>query len=379
MNARKAFGVFALLTVFIMIADRLLFVVFPVYLLERNFSATQIGIIFSLASFILVISRFFIGKLSDIWGRKRVMSLGLLLHSFSASLFPSLTRLYEFSIVKGLREVSETLVKSVEDALIADSFGKKIRARVLARLGAIMPLGRALAMVIGFFVVSYLSLVHGFYFAALFMFLGFLVFVLFFKEERLAKTKRYVKSRKGYSLGLKIIVVMSFLVSVNYTAVYYPAFFVLAESLGITTGLLFILLFIDYVVSGVFAYWSGGWIDNFGRAKTLLLGLVVFSVLTFLYAFVTSALEFLIVLLGISMFYYIFRIAFKTVLMDSTTKGHRGEQIGFSKTAQGLGDMVGPLAGGLLIDFVSLSSVFWFAGLVGLVAVVFAIYLLRIH
>ena len=130
MNVKKAFWIFAILTVLTMISDRILFVIFPNYLLEKQFSATEIGLIFSFASLILLISRTFIGKLSDVWGRKSILSLGLFIESISISFYPSLSRIYEFGIVKGVKEVAETLKDSVIDAIQADVFKKKIRAKI---------------------------------------------------------------------------------------------------------------------------------------------------------------------------------------------------------------------------------------------------------
>ena len=78
--------------------------------------------------------------------------------------------------------------------------------------------------------------------------------------------------------------------------------------------------------------------------------------------------QFFLILIGVSIGFYIYRIAFKTILMDATTKRARGEQIGFSKTLQGIGDMLGPALGGFLIDYISLSSAFLFAGFFGILA-----------
>jgi len=54
------------------IVERILFIVFPNYLIFKEFSSFQIGIIISMASFILIVSRLFIGKFSDVIGRKKL-------------------------------------------------------------------------------------------------------------------------------------------------------------------------------------------------------------------------------------------------------------------------------------------------------------------
>jgi len=377
MEVKKAFWIFTILTVLVMIADRILFVIFPNYLLRKDFSATEIGLIFSVASLILLISRTFIGKLSDVFGRKMIMSLGLFIQSVSVSFYPIVSKLHEFSIVKGLQEISGTLTSSVEDAIKADVFKKKIRAKILAKLGTIFPLSRALGAVVGFLVVTYLSLNHGFYIAGLALFISFFVFFVFFREKKKKiKIKSWLKfSIKKYSRSFKIITLVGILQQITFAAAYFPGFFILAKNLGITENLLFLLLLGDYLISGAFAYWSGKWIDKFGRTKTVFAGCLGIAIFIGMYSFSSSIIQFFLTLLGVSISFYIWRIAFKTVLMDNTIKKVRGEQIGFSKTIQGIGDIIGPVIGGFLIDTISLSSAFFFAGGIGLISAIFAYYL----
>ncbi|NIO43953.1 MAG: MFS transporter [Candidatus Aenigmarchaeota archaeon] len=373
MKVKKAFWIFAILTILDQIDDRIIFVILPFFLLAEEFSASQIGIIFSVASVILLMSRIFIGKLSDVWGRKKILSSGLLIKSASISLFPFLGSIHEFGIVKGLREIGDTLGESVHDALQADVFKKKTRAKILAKLGTILPLSRALAAIIGFLIVTYLSLYHGFFIAAGIAFLSFLVFTIFFKEEKPKKVKRSFKfSMRAYSKKFKLIAIIGFLIAVNFSVAYFPGFFILAQNIGISEGLLFILLFLDYIISSLFAWWSGKWIDKFGREKTVALGAFLFSFFILLYPFSSSVVQFFLILVIVSIGFYIYRIAFKTILMDATIFKYRGEQMGFAKTLQGIGDMIGPALGGFLIDSISLASAFYFAGFIGLIAVFLA-------
>ena len=379
MKVERAFWIFVVLTILTMISDRVLFVVFPNYLLEKKFSAAQVGLIFSVASFILLVSRTFIGKLSDYFGRKVIMSLGLLFQSLSVSFYPIISKLQEFALVKGFQEVSETLSSSVEDAIKADVFKKKTRARILAKLGTFFPLSRALGAVVGFLITTYFTLVYGFYVSAFALFLSFLVFFVFFKEKkRKIRKKRLRFEIKKYPKAFKIITFIGLLQAINFTAAYFPGFFILARNLGITENLLFLLLLFDYLISSVFTYKSKDWIDKFGREKTVFLGSLLFSLFIFLYPFSSSVIQFFLILIGVSISFYVWRVAFKTVLMDSTIKRMRGEQIGFSKTIQGIGDVIGPAIGGFLIDNVSLASAFFFAGGIGLISVLFAYWLTKI-
>jgi MFS family permease len=371
-NTKKAFWVFSILTVLDEIDDRILFVILPYFLLAEQFSASQMGIIFSMASVILLLSKILIGKLSDVFGRKKIFSLGLLINSVSISLFPSLTKVYQFGIVKGMKEIGETLSDSVIDAIQADVFKKRVRAKILSKLGALVPSGRALATIIGFLVTAYVSLAFGFYLASLVVFFEFLIFFLFFEEKKV-RVKKFEFSIKVYSKRFLLVAFIGFLISLNFTSSYFPGFFILAkEKLKITSSLLFILLFFDYLISSIFTWWSGKWIDKIGRRRVLFLGIIGIAIFTFLYPFSSNIIQFFLIMVGISVSFYIWRVAYKTVLMDLTISKYRGEQIGFSKTLQGIGNMIGPIIGGFLIDSISLSSAFFFAGFTGLLASVIA-------
>jgi MFS family permease len=369
MKYEKAFWMFSLLAVLSMISDRIIFVILPYYLLDKGISGLNFGLVFSLAAaLVIILPRIFIGKLSDMFGRKKIYSLGLLIESLSTSFYPFLSNIYEFGINKGIKDFADTVEDSVEDAIMADTFNKKIRAKFIAEIGTFIPFGRAIATVIGFLIVTYFSLSFGFYVASVVVFIEFLIFTFAFKEPVKKIKKTFKLSVKNYPLKFKIITIIGFLIAVNFGMSYYPAFFQLARSLGITEGALFILLFFDYIISSIFTWKSKDWIDKIGRAKTVIITTLGFSIFSILYAFSSNIIQFFLVLVGISVSFYIYRVAFKTILMDSTIAKIRGEQIGFGKTLQGFGDVIGPVLGGFLIDFVSLPSAFIFSGLFGLLA-----------
>jgi MFS family permease len=369
MNVKKAFWMFSILAILAMISDRIIFVILPYYLLDKGISGLNFGLVFSLAAaLVIILPRIFIGKLSDIFGRKKIYSLGLLIESITTSFYPFLSNIYEFGLNKGIKDFSDTVEDSVEDAIMADTFNKKIRAKFIAKIGTFIPFGRAIATIIGFLIVTYFSLSFGFYVASFVVFIEFLIFTIVFKEPVKKIKKTFKLSIKNYPLRFKIITIIGFLIAVNFGMSYYPAFFQLAIKLGITDSMLFILLFFDYIISSIFTWKSKDWIDKIGRKRTVVITTLGFSIFSVLYAFSSSIIQFFLILVGISASFYVYRVAFKTLLMDATIIKIRGEQIGFGKTLQGFGDMIGPLLGGFLIDFVSLPSAFIFSGLFGLVA-----------
>ena len=369
MNVKKAFWMFSILAILAMISDRIIFVILPYYLLNKGISGLNFGLVFSMAAaLVIILPRIFIGKLSDVIGRKKIYSLGLLIEAISTSFYPFLSRIYEFGINKGVKDFADTVEDSVEDAIMADTFNKKIRAKYIAKIGTFIPFGRAIATIIGFIIVTYFSLTFGFYVASAVVFIEFLIFMLIFKEPAKRIKKTFKLSIKNYPARFKIIIIIGFLIAINFGMSYYPAFFQLARNLGITDSLLFILLFFVYITSSIFTWKSKDWIDKIGRKRMVIITTLGYSLFSMLYAFSSNVIQFFLVMFGITASFYVWRVSFKTILMDSTIVKIRGEQIGFGKTLQGLGDVIGPVLGGFLIDSVSLPSAFIFSGLFGLVA-----------
>jgi len=292
------------------------------------------------------------------------MSAGLFLQSISVLLFPFAGKLYEYTLIKGLKEFGTTLQSSVEGAIKADVFKKKIRARVIGKIESMVPLGRLVGTVIGFLVVS-ISLVLGFFVASFLLFSAFLIFTLFFKSYKL-KQKIFLSHPK-YSKIFRLLVLGGFLQSLIYGIAYLPGFFILAEkSLEITPSFLFILLFISYFLSTIIVYPSGKWIDKIGRLNVVRIGFLIFGVFIMFYAFVNNWFQFLLVLIGVSLSYFLWKVAFETSLYDSTIYRIRGEEIGFYRTVVGVGEITAPLIGGLLIDRIGLHSVFLTSGIIGI-------------
>ncbi len=378
MTIRQAFWIFALLIVLTAVADRLIFIILPLYLLNLEFSATEIGLIFSLAGLILAIVRFLVGKFSDLRSRKSLMSLGLLADSIATAFYPAVSTLAQFSVIRGIKDVAYNITSTMEDALIGDSFPRGIRPRILARLGTIFPLGRALAAITGFLVVTCLSVIHGFYVAAASLFLAFLIFTTFYKEKRIKRVTEFRFTTRNISKSLVIVSLIGLTNTLAFTVAYFPGFFILADSLGLTEADLFLMFLLTYTISSLFAWRTEALIKRHGNETVLSLGILIYGLFTILYTQATSIVVFYLTLLGVAISFYIFNICFRIALLDHTSSSHRGEQVGFSRMVTHLGSIAGPVTGGLIIDTISLQGAFLVAGSFGLLGFLLSLWLRRL-
>ncbi len=345
-------------------ADRILFIVFPNYLIEKGFTSLQIGIVFSTAALILVLSRVFIGRFADFYGRKKLLSIGLLGQAISSAFFPFAAKIHEFVALKTVKDMSENIAASTEDAMIADTFGKKKRPNTLAKIGTSLPLGRALGAIAGFLITTYLTLSFGFFAVAFFIMLSAIILIATQEETKVRiKSIRFVMSR-----NIKLISVVAFLISFNYSVAYFPAFFMLAKTVGAETNFLFLMFLAANIISLPFAYSSSSWIEKAGKKKIAAMAALLFSLSILSYSFVSNIYQLFFLLILVSTAFYVWRICFKIIMMDSTTKKNRGGEIGTVKLFHGLGDVAGPVIGGIMIDFVSLQMPFILAFSSGILA-----------
>ncbi len=362
MDLKRAFLIFAVLMVLAEVSNRILFVIFPYYVLDNGFTATELGLIFTFASFVILLSRSFIGKLSDLSGRKWILCAGLLMNSVATALYPLATRFVHFASIKTLADSSGTLRYSVEDAMLADTFPKRPRRLVLARLGALFPASRALGALVGFLAVTYLTITQSFWIAASFGILAFLVIALFFNEPRhhgpshLHLMFRF--SKPPLSPQLKRLIVVGSFQTLAFQMAYTPAFFVLARSIGLPENGLFQLLLVNYLAGACVVWLLNRRIHRAEKRGAMLFALGLTTLGSFGYVFVRSPMELLPALLAYSMGFWVYRIAWKTLLLESTDKKVRGEQIGRSRTVFGFAEMAGPAAGGFLVDAFSLQAAF---------------------
>ncbi len=362
------FLVFAAYLFYTEIAERLIFIFFPMYLVEKNFSPLEIGGIFSLASFIFVISRFFVGKVSDFIGRKNIASTGLLLSSAAVFSYTLASSVFHFIFAKSLKELGNTLTKSVYDSMQADSFPRKVRKKYIRRLGTVFPFSRAIGALIGFLISLYFSFYTGFYIVSLLYFLSFLVIHIFYSERKNIKLHEIKETLKfgfrNYSKEFLLASLTAFLGSFCFTFIYYPAFFLLLEHLGITTSEIFVILLFVYIFSSILIHFIRDIIEKSDEIKIIILGFLFMGIGSLGYSLSLNKVMFIIFIFILGTSYYIWRIGFKVFLYNTTSSRIRGEQLGCVKMLEGVASILGPLFSGILAEFFSFKIVFLFAALI---------------
>lgn len=244
------------------------------------------GLIISLFTLTAGISRPFSGKLTDQWGRVPVMAVGSIVCVVCGFLYPVLTTLSGFFLLRLLHGFSTGFKPTATSAYIADIIPSHRWGEALGMHGLAFSIGGAIGPALGGVIALNLGINGMFYISSLFAFLSIII-VLNMKET--------LKNKKNFQLSmLRIykneIIEKRVIPAGIVTLLSYSAFGIIltlipdwSEYLGIQNKGLF---FAAYTLASIATrFVSGKVADKYGRLKVIFFGLVIISLSLLMIAF----------------------------------------------------------------------------------------------
>ena len=343
----------------------------PLYLPKQEFSNFVVGIIASAYPVTEIIAAPAIGALTDWFGRRMWVYLGLMLSTFALFAFTLNTSVGYLVIVHAIQGLAAAMVvvstlTMVTDVSTARSRGREMGIFDFANLGG---------YVVGIFSAGILvraqSLVAPFYFASALAAVGATFAYLRVKERR-------TDSRHS---ALSPIRTFRLLLSDRRAAAMFPIWLSVTTFIGmaLTFGPRFgpSPLLTSFLIAGVVLILAfsqpffGLLSDRYGRDRLMMLGMIS---LIGLFATVVTMFRRRLDLFYVAPFLVIFGVgsfafapAALASLGDLAPERGRGTTMGIYSVVISLGTIIGPLLGGYLLDRYGLSSLFY-AGLMILIA-----------
>ncbi|WP_164110794.1 MULTISPECIES: MFS transporter [Sphingobacterium] len=234
------------------------------------------GLIIALFTLTAGISRPFSGKLTDQWGRVPVMAIGSIVCVICGFLYPILTTLSGFFMLRLVHGFSTGFKPTATSAYIADIIPQDRWGEALGMHGLCFSIGGAVGPAVGSLVAQNLGLNTMFFSSSLFAFLS-IVIVMNMKETLQPKQqfKRQMLRISRFDILEKRAIPAGIVTLLSYSA--YGVILTLipdwSEHLGITNKGLF---FTAYTLASIgIRFMSGKVSDRFGRIKVMLVGLVI--------------------------------------------------------------------------------------------------------
>lgn len=374
---------FLYLAVFLNIASfSLVFPLLPALAKEFTISGFTLGILAASFAF----AQFFLaplwGTLSDKWGRKPVITLGLAGLSAGFFLFvlaPSVVTLFCSRLLQGAFTAA-TLPAA--RAYIADISTQGERLQAMGKIGASLALGFMLGPVFGGMLAEY-SLIFPFLAAGIVAFLTFLLILKFLPESLKDKTKESLSFNQLWvpiqrlwgglrNSSLTPLFILSLLWSFGLSNNQLIIPLLGAEKLHLDSTAIGLGFTLMGMISAVTQFFLLSKITKFlGVRKAGIGGILLMAVCFFLFPFAQLP-TFLYLLMAVVSFGSAVSHPVFTALVSEETKEAQGTAMGTATSFEGLGRLLGPLAGGMLLPL-GFFIPFLFSGIIIIAAVLLII------
>lgn len=326
--------------------------ILPFFSIKLGANTTHVGFLMASYSLMQFIFSPIWGGLSDKYGRKPIILIGLFGFAVSFFLFgiaDSILMLFLSRIAGGILS-SACLPTSM--AYIADVTDEKERGAGMGLMGAAMGLGIIVGPAIGSF-FSTISYTAPFIAAAILALLNLIFAALFLKESKVKRRKEEVKyNRFQHLLSLRGFMALAFILVfiASFSMISFEAtipFFGKSKfNFGaIEMGWVFTLMgLVSVIIQGFFI---GRLIEKFKEEKIIKAGLIISAIGYPLVIFSKNFFTFAIFICFASIGQGLIRPAL-TTLISKETEFEEGITMGTMHSIDSLGRIIGPIFGGVL-------------------------------
>lgn len=366
---KKVFPILALSIFSSMLGVGIIAPLLPLYAENLGATGIGIGIIFGSFSFSRAIFMPVFGRLSDRSGRKRLISVGLLLYAIISLGYIWADSVSQLTLVRLIQGAASGMILPVAQAYIGDIAPEGKEGTWMGYFNAAFFAGFGIGPLMGGILTDYFGMTTAFSAMGGLNLLAFLVAIIFLPASKLERTAASPAtsfkemSSSGIVKGIfsfRLVVALSRAIFATFVPIF-AAFYI-----GLSPTLIGIILTVNILLMSLVQVYTGNIADRFNRNALVTIGSLI-SV-SFL-ALVPLAHSFwqLLGLAALSSFGH--ALSLPAVLALTVGEGKKfgmGSTIAISQMAMSIGMALGPLLGGVILDYLNVSSVFYFAAVIGL-------------
>lgn len=352
----------------------------PIYSKELDMSATEIGVLYSIISFIIIIIRPFIGKLTDNLGRKPILCSGILLSCISYIVFSVADNSLKLYLARVFQGLSVAFMGISIDAIVADTHKENNISEGFGKLDSATSTGNIYGCILAFIILYRFSFFKGwkvlFLIFALTSFHAFIKVIRNFTDEN-HKVFNKKLNIKNYSSNVKILLLIVFITSL-FSSMMTPIFMVYLQD-KITSNLNYLALafFPAILISSRFSARIGSFSDRFGKIKSMIIGIIICGVSIIILPNLNSIFLFAVMWTICSVGGTFYDLSETGLYAELNEKNDNGKIFGVYSLVCNFASMIGTLLGGFLYDNVSLKAPFYFNGVGYIIAAIIIQLLLK--
>lgn len=374
---KKVFPILALSIFSSMLGVGIISPLLPLYAEQMGATGIWIGTIFAGFSISRTIVMPIVGRLSDRSGRKLFLSIGLLGYAIISLGYIWANSVTELTLVRLIHGVASGMILPIAQAYVGDISPEGKEGTWMGYFNAAFFTGFGFGPLMGGVLTDYFGMNIAFYAMGGLNLLAFLLVIFFLPEIGQGKTPASPRaSFKQMSTSSMMKGLFSFRLSFSIgrgiLATFLPVF--AGIYIGLSSTLIGMLLAVNILLMSLLQVYGGNIADRFNRRALIIVGSLIN--LTYL-ALIPLGGNFW-QLLGICALGGVGgAIALPAASALTVVEGRRfgmGSTIAVFAMAFSIGMVIGPLVGGVIVDFANINSVFYFGAAIGLIGTILFIW-----
>ena len=342
----------------------------PLYAENMGATGIWLGIIFAGFSISRAILMPIIGRLSDRNGRKLFICTGLLIYAIVSLGFIWADNVSQLTLVRLIQGAAAGMIIPIAQAYIGDISPEGEEGKWMGYFQAAFFTGFGFGPLMGGALTDHFGMTVAFSTMGGLNLVAFLVATLFLPEIRRKETSTSPHpSFKEMSTSGMVKGLFSFRLSFSFGRGAFSCFLPIfaAIYIGLSPTLIGVLLAVNILLMALLQVYSGNIADRFNRRALVILGSLINLAFLALIPLMYSFWQLLGVCVLGGLGGAISMPAASALIVDEGRKFGMGSTIAIITLAMSIGMAIGPLLGGVITDFVSINSVFYFAAGMGLI------------
>jgi len=367
---KKVFPILALSTFSSMLGVGIISPLLPLY--AENLGATGIwlGIIFSSFAISRTIFMPIIGRLSDRRGRKLFLCIGLLIYSITSLGYIWAGDVSQLTLVRLIQGSASGMIIPIAQAYVGDISPERKEGIWMGYFNASFFTGFGFGPLLGGVLTDHFGMNVAFYIMGGLNLLALLVAVLFLPEierRKLAASPRTSfreMSTSGMIKGL-FNFRLAFAIGRGTFVTFLPIF--AGIYVGLPPSLIGILLTVNILAMSLLQIYGGNIADRFNRKALVIAGGVTNLIYLALIPLGGSFWQLLAICVLGGLGGAISIPAASALIVEEGRKFGMGSTIAVFAMSMSIGMAIGPIVSGVIADFITLNTVFYFGAAVGLI------------